>query len=103
MAAATIRIRLTEAQRSALECRDLALNPEDALLATAWERGDRRSLVFEAHDGEALFELLNEASNAEDAFAQDPRHDPDLRQFAGRAARSLASVASRVLRNARNY
>jgi len=90
-------IRLSVAAVSALECRGLeeAIDAHDQAVKAAW-KGSR--LVFYGSERDALFEALNEMSNAEDAFAEERNHDPELRRFAGRAARSLAAVAGRVLR-----
>lgn len=85
-------LRLTDAQVSALECRGLEA-PTDAgeeLVARCWTGG---VLHFAEADREALFDALNEMSNREDA-----QHQLCDDVFAGRAARSLAAVASRVLR-----
>lgn len=90
-----ITIRLTAAQRSALECAGLELAEDgpEVVLRAAWQ-GDR--LVFDVRDREALFDALNDRSNAEDAQAEEQRD-----RYARQAARSLAAVASRVLRAGR--
>ena len=95
-----IRVALTEAQVSALECRDAfdpgpQADPGDSFLAA---RLERRALVFAADERELVWQLINEASNAEDAFAQMPEHDPVLRRKAAGAAQALANLASAVLR-----
>lgn len=96
----TRRLRLTEAQTSALECRhfDLA-DPAEAELLEAWDQASETLTVTDANR-EALFEALNEASNAEDAGSQEAE-DPQERRWAARSARSLSALASRVLRAGR--
>lgn len=99
------RVRLSEPQQSALECRwledggpggDGTEAADEAALQDAWDGGEW--LEFEPTDAEAVFRALRDASNAEDAFQQDASNDPDLRRLAGRAARSLAALSGRVLR-----
>lgn len=86
-----IRLRLSPAQVSALECRDGG--GLDPLTLAAW-RGS--FLVFERAEAEALADELNEASNAEDAQAEFYGC-----RFARRAARSFYAMTSRVLKAAR--
>jgi hypothetical protein len=86
-----VRVRLTEAQVSALECRDC-----DELIQAAWDGG--RYLVFMTHDAEALADELNDASNGEDAYAE--QDSGDMAIYAARAARSLSAVYGKVLRAA---
>lgn len=64
------------------------------LLALAW-RG--RYLEFDSRDRAAIYMALNDASNAEDGFAEDTAEDPIMRRFARRASLSLAALASKVL------
>lgn len=92
-----LSVRLSPAAVSALECRGLeeVEGIEELVVKTAW-CGSK--LVFFEGEREALFSALNEMSNAEDAFAEERTHCPEMRKFAGRAARSLAAVAGRVLR-----
>ncbi len=89
-----MRIKLTEAQESALECRADGLDP---LTAEAW---NGNALVFRAEDANALFSELCEASNAEDAHAELLRGSGERQAstLTGRAARSLAALSGRVLR-----
>ena len=89
-----IRIRLSLAQASAFECRDW---DDDPTVRDAWD-GDR-TLLFD-HDAVALIiSEITDASNAEDAHAQ--QSDGDCRTFANRAARSLAIVTDRILKKLR--
>jgi hypothetical protein len=87
-----IRIRMTEPQASAVECRDWS---EEPIMAAAWD-GDR-TLEFAATSGHDLFSELTEASNAEDAFAEMTEHDKEMRKWAARASRALGNLASKVL------
>ncbi len=88
-----MKIRLTGPQEGALECRGLdePFDAGEALLARCWVG---RYLRFEADQRDALFSVLNELSNAEDA-----QHQIEGDALAGRAARSLAALASRVLKS----
>ena len=86
---------MSDAALSALECSGLELEDEPGLVAKAWTG---RTLVFEEADRDALFLELTEMSNSEDATAEDTNEDPDIRKYARRAARSLGTLASHVLR-----
>lgn len=94
-----IKIRMTDAQISALECSgvDVALDAAEELVARCWQD---QQLVFHPDEADALASALCELSNAEDACAQDAGRDAAERKFAGRAARSLAALMSRVGRAA---
>lgn len=88
-----ITIRLTDAQRSALECAGLEpgaadLTPEDQLLRRVWH-GSR--LVFDPAERDAVWSAINERSNAEDGQAEETG-DP----FARRAAKSLANLLPKI-------
>ena len=85
-----MKLRLSDAQVSAIECRDWS---EEPVMQRAWQGS---YLVFEEADREPLWEELRDASNAEDAQAE---YDTDAaaRKFAGRASRSLGCVAGKVL------
>jgi hypothetical protein len=93
------RERLSGPQISALECCGLEHPDDDAerLLARCWAAGDRRALVFDPGEAEALWAALRDLSNAEDDFAEDRSQDREMRRLAGRAARSLGAIGSRVL------
>lgn len=91
----SLRVKLSPAQVSALECRPLGFgldqsDPEDVLLDACWDR-DGRALVFEEGQRDALCAALVEASNAEDGQAEEK---DDV--YARRAARSLAALAGKV-------
>lgn len=97
----TERIRLTDAQLSALECSGLEIIDRDAddaedlaVLAAAWTG---RTLTVTDATRESLWRAINDRSNAEDAAAEQD-NDPAMRTFARRASRSLATLGSRVLR-----
>ena len=91
-------LRLTPTQRSALECAGLdildALTDAERVLIAALD-GYRLTVTAETRD--ALYTALNDRSNAEDADAEQ-NTDAALRAYARRASRSLAALASRVLR-----
>lgn len=92
-----IRVRVSVPQQGALECR------QDGGLADVTVKAWRgRYLEFDEADREALWDDLNDVSNAEDADAEQckRRGDRDLAVFAGRASRSLGALASRVLLHA---
>lgn len=91
----TLKVRLTPAQISALECRPItSIEPEDAAIRACWVG---QQIVFHASEYEPLSAWLTEASNAEDGHAQEST-DPDTRRFAFAASRSLAAIASALLR-----
>jgi len=86
------RVKLTDAQVSALECREGGgLEP---VIEDAWD--GFHVLSFTEGAREPLWDALNDASNAEDAGA-DEATDPVERRAARQAARSLACVAGHVL------
>ena len=86
------RVKLTDAQVSALECREGGgLEP---VIEDAWD--GFHVLSFTEGAREPLWDALNDASNAEDAGA-DEATDPAERRAARQAARSLACVAGHVL------
>ena len=91
------KIRLTDAQLSALQCaglfeRDDLTNDEDVLRLSVQEH----YLVVSPNTREAIARALNELSNAEDAAAVEQRNE--LAIYAARAARSLSNLYSKVLR-----
>lgn len=98
--AASLRVRLTPAQASALECAGLEepLVAGHALIARAWD-GDRRLAVCFG-DVDALFEGLTDLANAEDASAEMAT-DVQMAKLARSASRSLTALSGRVIREAR--
>ena len=88
-----MKIRLTTAQVSAIECRDWS---EEPLVVAAW-RGQWLTIPEDDAEREQLWRDINDASNAEDAVAEDPAEDPVSRRYARRAAWSLSCVARRVI------
>lgn len=88
-----MKLRLTDAQVSAMECRDWT---EEPVVRRCWDGG--AALLFDAQDREPLYAALQDASNAEDAHAEYVLGPGDCRTYARRAARSLATLAGRVLR-----
>ena len=88
-----MKIRLSSAQESAMQCRDWSDEPA---VREAW-RGSQLFIPEDDEQREQLWRELNDASNAEDDFAEDRGNDQDGRKYARRAAKSLASLASRVL------
>ena len=60
----TVIVRLTKAQRTALQCAglELACEPSEHALAAAWDGG--RSLRFERSQSELINRALTDASNA---------------------------------------
>jgi len=91
-----VKLRLSEAAISALECAGFELDDDPSPIQRAWTKRD--VLEFDADEAEALFSALNEQSNNEDAQAQNTNCDPDVRKYARRAASALATVAGKVLR-----
>ena len=81
-----IKIRLSDAQQSAMECRDWS---EEPTTKNAWQGAH---LSFTTDQAETIFGDLVDASNAEDA-----QHQIEKDKLAGRAARSLAALAGKVL------
>lgn len=89
-------IRLSSAQRSALECAGLMDDdPEDRVLLEAWCHPNKLAVTGQTRD--QLYSALNALSNSEDGLAQVER-DPSLRRYARLAAGTLATLAGKVLR-----
>ena len=93
------RVKLSDAQVSALECREgggleLASVVTPSVIEDAWD--GFHLLTFTEGAREPLWDALNDASNAEDAGA-DEATDPAERRAARQAARSLGCVAGHVL------
>lgn len=89
----TCKVRLTQAQVSALQCRDLG-ELEDRVLAEAWD-GDY--LRWEEGNTIALMDVLIDHANGEDAEAEFCG-DKVMAGYARRAARSLTCVVDKVLK-----
>ena len=88
----TFTVKLSDAQVSALECREGG--GLDPVIDDAWNGFGL--LTFTEDAREPLWDALRDASNAEDAGA-DETTDPAERRAARQAARSLACVAGHVL------
>lgn len=109
----TVRIRLSEIEVSALECRDLVpgapagghLEPEEALLlaslSVATSRSGREivSLFCSVADAEVIRWELCEASNAEDHQSIELRSEGELElaRLTASHARALGRLSGRVL------
>lgn len=91
----TIEIKLTPAQRSALECREGGGLPK--ILREAWNGVNR--LRFSSSEVEELWQALNECSNGEDGSAEN-ESDPRLKRMASGAALALANLSFKVLKSA---
>ena len=89
-----MRLQLTVAERSAVECRDWSECP--AVLA-AWNGAWR--LTFAERDRAALAAAINEASNAEDGWAEYhlSKRDREQARFATKASLALTRLYSRIL------
>ena len=94
-----IRLRITSAQVSALECRGIT-SEDDPAIGRAW-RGFA-VLAFEPAEAEALAAELTEAANAEDGQAEERGTDPETAKYARAACRSLTAMAARVRERGRN-
>ncbi len=95
-----ITVKLSEAQRSALECRDWS---EEPIMRESWDGGYR--LKVDPQYADQLLYEVTEASNAEDAQEQElqGRRDYDSRtaaRHAARAARAPSSLGDRIIRSA---
>jgi hypothetical protein len=86
-----IRLRLTKAQESALECRGICAEDEPTINRTWY--GSR--LVFDPADADALAKELVEVASAEDAQAEESK-DAETAKFAREASRALEVLAARV-------
>jgi hypothetical protein len=92
-AATTYTVKLTAAQVSALEC--AGLDEATPMITKAWTT--RTALAVDPADLDALVQELTEASNSEDASAQDTT-DPTMRRQAAGAAAALGNLAGKVRR-----
>lgn len=91
-----MKLRLSEAQISALECAGLGLGDQPCPIEQAWTQRD--CLEFDPGDRDKLFSAITELSNAEDATAERFKHDPPSAKLARQAARALGNLASKILR-----
>lgn len=95
-----ITVRLTAAQRSALECAGLeSIEAESdvlAVLARSWDGVSR--LSFDEAERIDVFEAITERANAEDGQAEDGSEDPDVRRMARGACVALTNLANKILR-----
>jgi hypothetical protein len=94
-----IRIRLSEAQAAALECREIHLDPDR--VETVAFTGTH--LVFEERVALALDEWLSDMADAEDYHADELRREGEheLATLTRRAGRSLWALSNRVSRRCR--
>ncbi len=95
MTATQIKIKLTEAQMSVLECNGVFEDLEDRYLPGIILG---RTMSFEPEARDRMYEIINDISNSEDAFADDGCEDPVCRKLARSASRSASALASKVLR-----
>ncbi len=89
-----IKIRLTEAQFSALECNGVFEDLEDRYIPGII-KGMVLSFIPEAK--ERVAEIINDISNSEDAFAEDTSQDPICRKYARRASLSTSTLFAKIL------
>ena len=87
-----MRIRLSVAQLSALEC--AGIDEEFPALLKAWQGC---YLVFEPAEADAISSELTDRSNGEDAAAEQAS-DPAMRRQARGASIALGNLSSRILR-----
>jgi len=90
-------LRLSEAQKAAFEQQDW---DDDGAVSAAWDGGYILQHNNDPVLAEKLWEEINDASNAEDAFAdvlrrQDAHQDAKM---AAKASRVLGTVAGKMLR-----
>ena len=92
----TNTIRLTAAQRSALECAGLEMpEPDQIALALAWQGRDVLDVTAETKD--AIVAALTELANGEDALAEQT-DDRDVRRGARGACAALGKLSLKVAR-----
>jgi hypothetical protein len=91
-----IRLRLTDAQRSAVECRDVFWAEECPVMAAAWDGGNL--LEFRAEFARDLYQEVADASSAESDHADilRKRGEPMWKGIQG-AADALTNLAARIL------
>lgn len=86
-----ITIKLSEAQKSAVECRDWS---EEPFMRAAWDGGYR--IRIDPEDATHLLSEVIDAANTEDAEQQCQR-DREMAKLAGRACRALSSLADKII------
>ncbi|MGI9489329.1 MAG: hypothetical protein ACR2RF_26265 [Geminicoccaceae bacterium] len=87
------KVKLTDAEISALECNGVFEDLEDRYLPGIV---DGRWLHFTECAKEAIWSLSNDISNSEDAIAEDRSNDPETRRFARLAAAAMARLSFKV-------
>lgn len=92
---AVVRVRLTGAQVSALQCAGLELAPDEDEVALA-RAFCGRELRFAVEDVFAVSRGLIAAANSEDAMAEDGCRDAASRRFARGARDAMSNLAGRV-------
>jgi hypothetical protein len=87
------RVKLTEAQLSALQSNEGGLEP---LIDRLWHGG--RTITFSSSERWALVDELTELSNSEDAHAQmlQDRGQPQDARWARGASTALANLSTKV-------
>lgn len=95
MLGCTLRIKLTDAQYSALECSGIEFpdNADERALAAAWQDG---YLVVPPEARDNIRWALIEFSNSEDGIAEDRNRDKDERSGARGAAKALCNLSSKL-------
>ena len=90
-----LKVKLTEPQIGAIQCRDWS---EEPVMAKWWPGSS--TLLFEESERAALAAEVNDASNAEDEHAQELRREGalDCARLAARSARVLANLYGKILR-----
>ena len=91
-----MKVRLTEAQETALEVSGAALpwGADEEILWSAWQ--GRGFLEFAPGDEEALVSALIEFSNAQDGTAEDRNAAADERRHARGSALALSNLCDKI-------
>jgi len=94
-----LKVKLTEPQAGAIQCRDWS---EEPIMRRLLRDGAlvRMALVFQWIDQQTLAAEVNDASNAEDEHAEQLRREGalDCARLAARSARVLANLYGKILR-----
>ena len=88
------KVKLTDAEMSALECNGVFEDIEDRYLP-AIITGN--TLAFEESAQDRVAEIINDISNTEDAYAEYECGDKESKKFARRAAQASSRLYSKVL------